>query len=350
MYAQNEVKFYEVIEGDNLKFFFNKELKFTEEDCSDYVKYSRINSEGKYTGKFYNQKQIDSLIVLKGQYTNGLKYGLFEGFHDNGNLSLKGFYRENKPYGNWKHFSEDGSLNREVQFNGSDSLLITQIDSKGNELVKDGNGIFKGVITLLIGDGREMVAEGEIIDGKRHGKWIVYSSDILSKYGEQYLIENFDYGKFKKGKMIMTNSPYKNASLIGKFFRDRDIIKLENFNSISCGDYDFQKEKENGVEPFDVKSYPLTFINTIKKLVEQNVDVDAEQPKQYVLKILFEVNSEGMAEDIRKISSWGDSVYLEFEEIIASTNYPEHRGLLIFNLHLDRRAGNNTFSHWFSKE
>jgi len=50
----------------------------------------------------------------KGKIKNGKRNGLFEHYHNNGQLNTKGTYRDGKWDGVWETFNEDGSLQNKV--------------------------------------------------------------------------------------------------------------------------------------------------------------------------------------------------------------------------------------------
>ena len=69
--------------------------------------------EGKQNGDWYEYYD-DGALYWKLNYKNGLKKdGLFEMFHQNGELRSKVFYKNNKPNTNWLYFDEEGKKIRE---------------------------------------------------------------------------------------------------------------------------------------------------------------------------------------------------------------------------------------------
>ncbi len=62
------------------------------------------------------KKNTDGKVVEKNNYLRGVKNGLSEFFHSNGNLSAEGEFVDNVKEGSWSWFRPDGSLVRKGHY------------------------------------------------------------------------------------------------------------------------------------------------------------------------------------------------------------------------------------------
>jgi antitoxin component YwqK of YwqJK toxin-antitoxin module len=115
----------------------------------------KLDTSGFKTG-YWKEYYLDGILKSEGSYIAGKKSGLWKYYHPNGQLEQTGSYNNRgKEDKQWTWYYPDGSLHREeYYFNG----------------VQDGHSI------ELFPDGK-VITEGEYIEGKKNGKWILDYGD-----------------------------------------------------------------------------------------------------------------------------------------------------------------------------
>ena len=101
--CSNEVPFDRVVERNGLIYEVNTEVPFTGKTIEYYFD---TNST----------KDVEDRIKSTGFYNKGLKDGLFETFHQNGQLMRRGTYSTGKKEGFHEEFFENGQLFKKSKF------------------------------------------------------------------------------------------------------------------------------------------------------------------------------------------------------------------------------------------
>src|SRR5436190_191618 len=223
--------FYEIIKDDSVVMFFNERNHFIDKECADYKRYIRVNSNGDFNSYFEDVTK-DNLLTGKGRYVHGKKYGRFETYYPNGKLKVKGYYTNNRPVEQWDYFYENGLPERTLKFTATDTLLIRFVDPKGDVIVAEGNGEFKGFVAGLSKSDNLIAAKGKIVNGKPHGKW---SSTISNG---PYCKEEFDNGKLIRGTFpnAQSDKSYNYPSHLNTFILGNYFEFLEQYRTERCAD------------------------------------------------------------------------------------------------------------------
>jgi antitoxin component YwqK of YwqJK toxin-antitoxin module len=231
---KKEPAFFETISDDSVMIFFNRDYKATEKNCADYFRFIRVNERGDFDGFFvdvFNDKNYP--IVGRGQYSNGEKDGLFETFSTTGRVLSRGSYSKNLPIGRWEFFYENGLPERTLDITANDTLLTTFVDRKGNKNISEGRGMFSGRVYGMVNeDEGQVVASGDISNGKPEGKWVsTYNKSVLC-------VEKFKNGKFLKGNFpnAAKDNHYSKKSYLQSFFPPSYFDKLNTNEFKKCGD------------------------------------------------------------------------------------------------------------------
>ena len=225
--------FYEIVKDDSVVMFFNKRYHFIEKACADFSRRIRVDNGGDFNG-YFEDRSTGNVLLTKGNYIHGKKNGRFETYYPTGKLKFKGDYVNDIPLGKWEYFYENGSPERTLQISGSDTLLVSFVDRKGDLKVMDGNGDFDGSIAERGTATNVIIAMGKIENGKPHGKW----TSTFGKDGA-YCKELFDHGKLIKGS-FPNGSPSENArygqSRLNRLFLNSYLMSLESFAIETCAD------------------------------------------------------------------------------------------------------------------
>ena len=140
---------------------------------------------------YYHQNGLKS---DSGSFDKGRKTGFWKYWYDNGYLSEEGYYKRDRPDGFWRSYYENGQLESEGRIeegylsgtwkfyfdNGqvasvnefkaeNESFIREAWDPEGNQIVKDGYGIYRNYSE----DG-QIITEGRIEAGVKVRKWTTY--------------------------------------------------------------------------------------------------------------------------------------------------------------------------------
>jgi hypothetical protein len=240
-FGQSSDSFFETIENDSAKLFFNSHFRYVNKSCAQFVRLVRIDSLGNFNSYFADvHKDVNrrNVVLATGRYRNGRKDGRFEVYYLNGNLMCAGSYQDNKPIGQWNFFYNNGLPERELKFTEQDTLLITFVDRTGNIAVKDGEGHFSGYVAGKFNNDSILV-KGKISRGKPIGLW---TSDYFKTTA--FVKEIYDSGKLINGSILVPKgvSPkadffmeYHNRSLLKTFFLGNYLGNLEKPSLAKCG-------------------------------------------------------------------------------------------------------------------
>lgn len=150
-----------------------------------YKKFTDVPFSGKVTGK------------KQGQLKIGIKEGLWNYYHDNGQLHEKGSYKKNIKDGNWVSYKETGELIYKGSYNQGikEGYWIESrvwMDYSKFFMFKDysfyKNGIKDGLYERKFRNG-QLKYKGILKNGKQEGKWEEYTIQ-----GKIFEISNYKLG------------------------------------------------------------------------------------------------------------------------------------------------------------
>ena len=127
--------------------------------------------------------------------TNGLRQGLWKKEYPNGKLMYEGNFRDGRPVGEWKRYYGGGQVKAIIDYQAdSDTASAQLFDAFGKK-----------------------VAEGNYLNEKKEGKWILYSND--RKIAEQYsngVKQGISKRFYDKGELLETTE-WKNGKKEGNY-------------------------------------------------------------------------------------------------------------------------------------
>jgi antitoxin component YwqK of YwqJK toxin-antitoxin module len=138
---------------------------YTNGNVSDSGNYylTRMDGEWKYRFENGNLYQI-------GNYKRSLQEGVWKTFYENGQLNSVGEMKNGSLSGLWTVYYENGQLASKIKYLSNNKSVIEDIwDLKGNQIITNGNGIFKSFSTS-----GKILVQGQVKDGLKVGKWITY--------------------------------------------------------------------------------------------------------------------------------------------------------------------------------
>jgi hypothetical protein len=173
---------------------------------------SESHMSGRSCAEFYRQAHITKYFQLDGEVVDRyvrndriagrlvFKEGELDGpcvfYHRNGTLKERGSYVKNEKTGIWEYYYENGQKAKVINFTDSGMFLIEHYSENGKVLVRDGNGVFRGKVT--IGKPRhsqDAELEGSIKNGALDGEWKIFNRQLSGPAN----IEYFDAGRFIRG-------------------------------------------------------------------------------------------------------------------------------------------------------
>jgi antitoxin component YwqK of YwqJK toxin-antitoxin module len=342
--AQSSIVFYELILGDSVALYFNKDFMFTEKDCYDYVRRVRVTENGDFNG-YFEDRGVDGKLLAKGAYSNGLKHGYFEIFYPHGSMYCRGYYENNRPVGNWEYYYPNRLLERVVTVTDSTVLLMRHVDEDGKVQVENGEGSFDGAVRLArefrdlplfaqVENG--MLATGKIVAGRPDGKWF-----IPEKSRQAYYTEKFDNGKLIKSSRVSKRKmkTFKQRSRLDAFFLDNHLTALEMFERESCSEsqqYFFNRY------PNDLRAFSYDLRQKMNYIIQ--TDLQSDRKEQYqrgdnFMSLQFSVDKKGKPYNIKLVSDWGEHFLKIAENSLNKTVFSTNSKTMYFHLKVSYAGG-----------
>ncbi len=350
----NVIEFYEIVKDDSVVMFFNNSYNFTEKNCLTFKRFTRVDKNGDFFQSVID-KDTNDRIVGKGWYTDGQKNGPFELYHQNGNVKCSGNYAYGNPVGDWQYYYASGKPERLLRFSAEGMLLVDHYDENGNQLVKDGNGHFKGPVAGFDNFYKnEIIASGKILDGKQEGEWTSTLQD------HAYCSEKFNKGIFVNGNfpgaMMNKNKTYADRSFLNTLFLPSYFNRLEEYHLFPCKQ--FTPPKRNAQQNVNTDYNLSNFHSFVKDAISRVIDDDMRNgkyldymPGDNLLRISFIVNDAGIPKDFKQLTSWGDQYYYAITNALTlHAKMPADPTPRFFNLTIIKKEGNMiSYNYNFSK-
>lgn len=179
------------------RYYYNESMDEVTEDDAVYKVAAEEDSLGNLNGhvdKYLKREGYNKYRLLScGNYSNGLKQGIFKNYHsNNGRLKSIGYYGDNKPLDRWKYYFSNGKLDEVVEYRKDTIFLIESYDVDGDTLIFNG----KGVIRVLHENGIP-ADSGRYLGGLKEGDWVGYYVT-----GHRYYKERYESGKLIFGMSL----------------------------------------------------------------------------------------------------------------------------------------------------
>jgi antitoxin component YwqK of YwqJK toxin-antitoxin module len=342
--AQSSIVFFDLIVGDSVALYFNKDFMFTEKDCYDYIRRVRVTDTGDFNG-YFEDRSVDGKILARGVYRNGIKHGYFEVYYTNGRIFSKGYYENNKPVGIWEYFHVTGVPERVLSISDSTVLMMRFIDETGIVEVDNGSGDFNGTVAgspefkdepMFRYMSNGILAIGKVVDGKPDGKWVIPDHNK-----QAYYTEKFNRGKLIKSTLFskrkMKNS--KPRTMLNTFFLGNHLATLETFERESCSEsqqYFFNRY------PNDFRTFSFDLRQKMNYIIGTDLGSDRKgnyQRGDNFMSLQFSVDEKGKPYDIKLLSDWGENFLKVAENSLNKTVFSTHSKTMYFHLKLSYAGG-----------
>lgn len=149
--------------------------------------YSRKGEDTLYT-HYCKNRSIRTMTVMK----DGLSGGTWEEYYENGILKEKGICEKGRPMGKLEAWYRDGSRESVIEYVVDEPIKMHHYwDSTGVQRVKNGEGIFNGILEESMYDSAVQV--GRIRNFRKDSTWIGVNK------GRTEFTEEYEHGVLVKG-------------------------------------------------------------------------------------------------------------------------------------------------------
>lgn len=295
---------------------------------------------------------LNGRIEMTGHYDEkGNKQGLFTFYNPDGSKVKEGSYEDDKMKGLWSYYDLSGILRVQLNCNSAtDFTPILVIDSKGDTLLKNGNGTYSfdfSVLQRIQKKSYNYSIEGELKNGVKNGKLLYHlkvdTSFVKGIPNEKKLMtEIYRDGKFIRGihDKEVSSQPFNVINLadsklrwIDNFYHSNIIFgdgsgsgiaksndsKLIGFIAsgiipeINISSTSQEKNiqalykviaeviaEEKGASSVNSRNYTYTPTNNVAELVSLNTSADAaEQPGNYNAELTISIDTSGYIADVK---------------------------------------------------
>lgn len=150
-----------------------------------YYENGQLSSKMKYLSN--NKSYIEDVWDIEGNHIVINGNGLFKSFSSTGQVLIQGDVKDGEKVGKWISYFDNGDIKEEGTYKSEVYKIINSWNSKGEHIVKDGQGLYKTYFP-----NKESIFEtGKIENGLREGIWKTYYEST----GSLYLENNFIKGK-----------------------------------------------------------------------------------------------------------------------------------------------------------
>lgn len=223
--------------------------------------------------------------ILSGSYDQGLKSGVFQAYHNNGQLKWEVNFIENQPVGHWKYYYPDGKPMLVVNHSDEGFEIWDYWDTSARQRVTAGNGRYRmhveikgyneyGATFLLL--------NGRLKNGKPERLWsidFVYPDNTRELIGEL----RFQNGRFQEQvRFEQLLQDYINSGESIQLIPQVWFIQAENFVIKKC----------------NIDEYSGFTDYLIRKLEEELNSVSSSDTSGMTGVFTIMVNNEGVASSI----------------------------------------------------
>lgn len=186
--------FFEPINQDTVKFFFDKIGDITTSDKMSFYRVGKMNNNYfSFDGEIKDYSKDNELLFI-GHYHNGVLNGIVK-IYDKGTLKEIGNYKNGTQDSIWTYYRNNHVV-KKVDFSNNQFRLCEYYSEKGKSQIVNGICIYKDII-INYKSTDELIVKGKFKNGLLNGKLTcgVYS-------------ENYEDGKFIKGNCFPSGIEY----------------------------------------------------------------------------------------------------------------------------------------------
>jgi len=126
-------------------------------------------------------------LYQTGYFNRNLPDSIWKTYYENGLLNNEGYMEEGNLTGLWTNYYTDGQIASNIKYMPNNNVFIENVwDTEGNQIVIDGNGLFKSFSI-----DNKLTLQGKVENGLKVGKWISYFEN--GEVNEEGIYENEIY-------------------------------------------------------------------------------------------------------------------------------------------------------------
>ncbi|HEY9046945.1 MAG TPA: hypothetical protein VIN08_13670 [Ohtaekwangia sp.] len=194
--AQRIADYINVVGKDSLRLNFKDYGILTGFECATYYRVAKMNPVIFAFNGYSKDYYASGKLAVECSYVNNVLHGFFKSYYENGKTKEQGQVVNGQKKGEWRYWFQNGQLKKVISFDSSGYYVKEAYKKNGKQTIANGNGEFS--YDDLVPN---MLVEGEIKNGKQHGKWILHSTI----YNRKTAIELFENGKFIEGESLAMN-------------------------------------------------------------------------------------------------------------------------------------------------
>lgn len=208
----------EVFSKDSIRIYFNCTGTVHEKKCASFYRIGKIDSTiinvvGEFFDYFPNGSLAFKATMKKNQLQDSATY-----FYQNGKIKEEGQYQNNIRIGKWTYYYSNGKVSHIYNFENGKPTVLEAFSSNGRQTVSNGNGSFVAEFSNAM-QCSVLIAKGNLLNGKKTGKWSFGNPDATPVAIEEYVEDEFvkgtsnNYEYTSNPKISFTNF-YANENLL----------------------------------------------------------------------------------------------------------------------------------------
>lgn len=230
--------------------YFDDSWAISEKPLANYYRTCMLNKVDEifYKGPVRDY-YLNGQLEMTGQYDlEGKKKGTFTFYNEYGIKTREGNYNGDKMKGLWSFYDRNGILNAQFDcVSSKDFTPVLLINSKGDTIVKNGNGkfTFNSIKDLpgIFPRSKNYYVSGEVVNSKREGV-ITYALDVQN--AQSNFQEYYTNGKFVKAVDVNTVFNQKDESSSPYGFLDLEPEKVQHIDNFEASKFVFGSGLDNG--------------------------------------------------------------------------------------------------------
>ncbi len=225
--AKSQDTFFEYLNGDSIKIFYNRSADITIEEYADFYRIAKIDPNTLLFHGGFTDYDKKGNKIFSGTFINGKLNGNCNYFYKNGNIKEFGRYKDGIRDSIWTFYYPDKKIKKIIIFNNGIPYVKSFYKDNGKQLIKNGTGKYIGKIYKNNGKNERYKIIGDLVNGKLNGKWEI-KGIAIEKFENGKFIEGYDVLPYTKQKYIFIEN------LIGYYCQENLNIFQNNFFCTSC--------------------------------------------------------------------------------------------------------------------
>ena len=221
--------YFQIINNETIKVFYDISADITIERYADFYRIAKFDPKTLLFNGEFEDYDIEGNKVFTGSFVNGKLDGYCKYYYKNGNIKESGQYKNGIRDSIWFFYYPGKQIEKIIDFKEGVPFVDCLYNSKGKQLIKNGTGVYNGLIYKNNGKRIKYKIKGSLLDGKLNGKWEIKG---VSK-------EFFENGNFIKGFKAVPYTDHQEIflkNILGYYCQEDLTLFQNNFFCKSCID------------------------------------------------------------------------------------------------------------------